>query len=107
MNFDNFPVISFVNGRTLRTYRGVTEDITTPPPPPSVERVLAQVAHGHLDAYGVLNHPDGNDQVQAAEILQRLYDVKCEGGRFHPDDDFEEILNAVCDDLQKEFPDVD
>ena len=97
------PVITFVNGRTLRTYKGVVIDITPNPVPPEVNVILEKVGFGDLDAYQVLNYPVGGDEAAAAIILRRLYDSKCEGGRFHPDDDYEEILDAVCDDLQKDF----
>jgi len=97
---ETIPTITFVNGRTLRTYKGVVIDITPDPVPENVQAILKQVGDGDLDAYTVLNTPVGEDQVQASRILQRLYDAKCEGIRFHPDDDFEEILSAVCDDLQ-------
>lgn len=100
---ENIPTITFVNGRTLRTFRGVVIDITPDPVPDSVQAILKQVGDGDLDAYTVLNTPVGEDQVHASRILQRLYDSKCEDSRFHPDDDFEEILSAVCDDLQHEY----
>jgi hypothetical protein len=97
------PTITFENGRTLRTYKGVVIDITPNPVPPEVDAILEKVGFGNLDAYQVLNHPSGADEAAAAIILQRMYDSKCEGSRFHPDDDFEKILEAVCDDLQKDY----
>lgn len=100
---DTIPTISFVDGRTLRSYKGVTIDITPDPVPAEVDEILKKVGDGDLDAYTVLNTPVGEHQVQAARIIQRLYDAKCEGGSFHPDDDFESILEAVCDDLQKDY----
>ena len=97
------PTISFENGRTLRTYKGVVIDITPEPVPQSVEAILVKVGFGELDAYQVLNHPANDDEIAASKILQRHYDAKCEGSRFHPDDDFEDILSAICEDLQKDY----
>lgn len=99
---DTIPTITFVDGRTFRTYKGVVIDITPNPVPESVQMILKQVGLGELEAYDVLNHPKGDDQVQASRILQRLFDAKSETG-FHPDDDYEEILFAVCEDLAEEF----
>ena len=99
--------ICYVQKRTStnRTNKGVVIDITPDPVPDSVKAILKQVGEGTLDAYQVLNHPMPGDenQVLASRILQRLYDAKCEGTRLHPDDDFEKILDAVSDDLQKEL----
>lgn len=100
---DHVPTITFVDGRTLRTYKGVTIDITPNPVPVEVEAILKKVGDGDLDAYDVLNSPKTEHEVDASRIIQRLYDAKCEGGQFHPDDDFEEILAAVCEDLQKDY----
>lgn len=100
---DHVPTITFENGRTLRTYKGVTIDITPNPVPAEVDDILKKVGNGDLDAYDVLNSPKGEFEVQASRIIQRLYDAKCEGGRYHPDDNFEEILEAICDDLQKDY----
>lgn len=97
------PTITFVNGRTFRTYKGVVIDITPDPVSAEVNAILEKIGNGELDAQQVLNRPMDSDQCAAAKILQRLYDAKSEGGQFHPDDDFEEILDAVCEDLQKDF----
>lgn len=97
------PTISFENGRTLRTYKGVVIDITPNPVPPEVDAILKKVGNGEIDAYQVLNHPECVNESAAAIILQRLYDAKCEGNRLDPDDDFEKILESICDDLQKDY----
>lgn len=97
------PTITFENGRTFRTYKGVVIDITPNPVPPEVEAILKQVGDGELDAYQVLNHPVNTDQRFAAIIIQRLYDAVCENSRYHPDDDFEEILEEVSEQLQKDY----
>ena len=65
----------------------------------NVDSILKSVGNGELDAYQVLTNPTA-DQLEASKRLQKLYDSKCEGSPLHPDDDFEKILDAVCDDLQ-------
>lgn len=100
---DSIPTITFVNGRTLRTYKGVVIDITPDPVREEVQRVLARIAIGELGAYEVLNHPEGIDQQEAAIIIQRLYDSHCECSGLHPDDDFEEILDLICDELNESY----
>lgn len=68
--------------------------------------VFVAVARGDLSAYDVMNSPKGEAQVVAATELQRMYDAKCEGGRWHPDDDFEQIIDVVCDDLAADYEDL-
>lgn len=68
--------------------------------------VLVGVARGDLSAYDVMNSPVGPAQVVASGEIERRYAAKCEGSRFHPDDDFEEILDAVCDDLAADYEDL-
>lgn len=72
----------------------------------SVQLVLAKIARGDLGAYDVMTRPEGEAQIAASTEIERLYASKCEGGRFHPDDDFEEILDAVCDDLAADYEDL-
>lgn len=73
-----------------------------------VTAVLVQVARGDLDAHDVMNHPKGEAQVVASGKLQYMYERVCEGwtGRGGADDDFEEILDKVCDQLVDEFRDL-
>jgi hypothetical protein len=68
--------------------------------------VFVAVARGDLSAYDVMTRPVGAAQVVASTEIERLYAAKCEGGRFHPDDDFEQILDAVCDDLAGDYEDL-
>ena len=99
---DLVPTITFEDGKTFRTFKGVKIDITPNPVSASVNAILEKVGFGELEIDQVLNRPSNEDEVAASYILQRMYDSKCEGSHFHPDDDFEEILNAVCEDLQKD-----
>ena len=68
--------------------------------------ILVAVARGDLSAYDVMNSPVGPAQVEASVEIERLYQSKCEGSRWHPDDDFEQILDAVCDDLAGDYEDL-
>jgi hypothetical protein len=96
------PTVTFEGDKVFRTYKGVKIDITPTPVPPEVDAILEKVGFGELEIDQVLNRPANDDEVAASRIIQRMYDAKCEGGRFHLDDDFEEILSAVCEDLQKD-----
>lgn len=73
---------------------------------PQVIAVFVGVARGDLSAYDVMTRPVGTAQVVASAEIERLYASKCEGGHFHPDDDFEQILDAVCDDLARDYEDL-
>lgn len=73
---------------------------------PQVIAVFVAVARGDLSAYDVMSSPKGEAQIVASVEIDRRYQSKCEGGRWHPDDDFEEILDAVCDDLAGDYEDL-
>lgn len=73
------------------------------PDDPQVIEILEQVALGDLDAYQILAHPVGRAQVLASIELEHRYQSVSEGSRWHPDDDFEEILNEVCDQLMRDL----
>lgn len=67
------------------------------------QEILKGVGNGEYSAYDILSRPNGTAQLEASRVIEAAYASKCEGGRFHPDDDFEEILDAVCDDLQQDY----
>jgi hypothetical protein len=71
-----------------------------------VDEVLAKIGSGELDAYDVMNRPQGPAQTKAAELLSEKYaNISIDHG-YHPDDDFEEIIDIMCDELADEFPTV-
>jgi hypothetical protein len=68
-----------------------------------VDKVLAQVGTGELDAYDVMSSPKGPAQAEASEIIQDMYnDVSIDNG-LHPDDDFDKILDIVADQLASDY----
>ena len=69
----------------------------------SESETMRQIASGKLDAYDVLNNPQGPDQEAAAKIMQQMYDDISIDNRLHPDDDFEEILDRVVDRIADDY----
>lgn len=68
-----------------------------------VDQILQDVASGELDAYQVMNSPSSPEEEAAAQQLQNMYDQVAQDRGLHPDDQFEEILDAVCDQLAQEY----
>lgn len=70
-----------------------------------VDQILQDVASGDLDAYTVMNHPTSPEENYAAQQLQQMYDTVAQDQGLHADDDFEQILDIVCDNLSKQYGD--
>lgn len=68
-----------------------------------VDQILQDVASGELDAYTVMNNPKSPEEQYAAQILQQRYDAVATDHHLHADDQFEEILDIVCDQLAQEY----
>ncbi len=68
--------------------------------------VFVAIACGDLDSYEVMTRPKTEAQIVAAGDVERRYYSLCEGGRFHPDDDFEQILDEVCNQYADEYEDL-
>ena len=69
----------------------------------SESEVMRRIVSGELDAYDVLNTPNGEMEQAASEILQQKYEDVAQDHQLHPDDDFEEILDLVVDQLADEY----
>ena len=66
-------------------------------------QVFDQILDGELDAYDVMNHPQGSAQEYVAMVLQDMYDDVARENRLHPDDNFEEILDIVVDRIENDY----
>ena len=73
---------------------------------PQVTSVFVAIARGDLDPYEVMNRPANEAQTVAAGDIDHRYYAACEGARFHPDDDFEQILDEVCNQYAAEYEDL-
>jgi hypothetical protein len=73
---------------------------------PQVIAVFVDIATGESDPYNIMNHPIGEAQTVAAADIERRYYSICEGGRFHADDDFEQIFDEVCNQYADEYEDL-
>jgi hypothetical protein len=71
------------------------------------EHILAQCGSGDLDAYDVMNHPKTPAEQEAAKVMQSMYDDVAIDHHLHPDDDFEKILDIVCDQLEQQYGNSD
>lgn len=69
-----------------------------------VDAILSKVGTGELDAYDVMNNPVGPAQVEASKYLQDKYDDIAIDYRLHPDDQFEEIIDIMCNQLSDDYP---
>ncbi len=69
----------------------------------AIQNVIDQLLDGDLDAYDVMNRPQGPAQEQMAMILQDMYDDVVTDTRLHPDDDFEEIIDRMMDRLEDDY----
>lgn len=70
---------------------------------PVYQAVIDDILDGELDAYDVLNHPQGDAQEYVAMILQDAYETVARDHRLHPDDDFEQILDIVVRNLENDY----
>jgi|GEM_PF-4844507 len=70
--------------------------------PDAVRDILLSIAHGEIDAYDVMNHPNTMQEREASKHIQQMYDdVVVENPSLHPDDDFESIFSKVEADIEK------
>lgn len=69
-----------------------------------VDEVLAKIGSGELDAYDVMNRPQGPAQVEASKVLNDKYNDISVDYRLHPDDQFEEIIDIMCNQLSDDYP---
>jgi len=76
----------------------VTEDGNS-----AVNQILAKCGSGELDVYDVMTSPKTPDEAIAAKIIQQKYDDVSIDHHLHPDDQFEEILDIVCDQLEQDY----
>lgn len=67
------------------------------------KEIVKRILDNDLDVYSILSHREKDVTADEVDYLQRLYDQKTEGGRYHPDDDFEEIIASVIEDLEYDF----
>jgi len=67
------------------------------------KEIVKKIIDGELDIYDILSHKEKEVKKDEVDYLQRLYDQKTEGGRYHADDDFEEIIDSVVDDLMADY----
>lgn len=67
------------------------------------KEIVKKIIDNELDVYDILSHKEKEVTKDEVDYLQRLYDQKTEGGRYHPDDDFEEIIDSVVDDLMYDY----
>ena len=80
-------------------YKGrTTEDASS-----ESDMVLAKAGSGELDIYDVMTNPKNPAEVTAAKIIQQMYDDVSIDHHLHPDDDFEQILDIVADQLDKDY----
>ena len=70
---------------------------------PAYQAVIDDILDGELDAYDVLNHPQGRAQEYVSMILQDAYETVARDHRLHPDDDFEQILDIVVRNLENDY----
>ena len=70
---------------------------------PAVNQILAKCGSGELDVYDVMTSPKTPDEAIAAKIIQQKYDDVSIDHHLHPDDQFEEILDIVCDQLEQDY----
>ena len=68
-----------------------------------VDAILAKVGNGDLDAYDIMNRPQGPAEVEASKILNDKYNDIAIDHRLHPDDQFEEIIDIMCDQLSSDM----
>lgn len=68
------------------------------------EVVLSLIGNGDLDVYDVYSNPKGEAQHDAALEIERQLAKVQEGTRLHPDDDFETLMDRVCDNLAHDYP---
>ena len=71
----------------------------------SESEIMRQIVSGRLEAYDVMNYPEGEAQEDASKVLHQLYDEVAQDSGLHPDDDFEEILDRVVDRLEADYGD--
>jgi hypothetical protein len=81
----------------------VVEENVTEDGNPAVNQILAKCGSGELDVYDVMTSPKTPDEVIAAKIIQQKYDDVSIDHHLHPDDQFEEILDIVCDQLEQDY----
>lgn len=70
---------------------------------PEVEQILAKCGSGDLDAYEIMTRPTTPAEKEAAKIIQDMFDSVTEDHPLHGDDDFEEILEIVCNRLNDDY----
>ena len=68
-----------------------------------VDAVMRDIVSGELDAYQVVSKPQSPEQQAASRFLQAEIDQVARDRRLHPDDDFEQILDIVCDNLRAQY----
>ncbi len=68
------------------------------------EVVLSLIGNGDLDVYDVYSNPKGVAQCDAALEIERQLAKVQEGTMLHPDDDFETLMDRVCDNLAQDYP---
>lgn len=68
------------------------------------EVVLSLIGNGDLDPYEVYSNPKGVAQHDAAIEIERQLAKVQEGTLFHPDDDFETLMDMVCDNFATDYP---
>lgn len=94
-NLATFESGATVAGAVAPVEEGIRADYT--------RQVIDQILDGELDAYDVMNRPQGPAQEYVAMILQDMYDDVALDHRLHPDDDFEQILDIVVDRIEKDY----
>ncbi len=70
-----------------------------------VDQIMQDIASGELDCYDVMNNPKTPVEQYAAQQLQQMYDQVSIDHHLHPDDQFEEIIDIMCDQLAQEYGD--
>lgn len=72
----------------------------------SESEIMRRIASGELDAYQIMNSPNGPEEEAASKIMNDMYgDIinSDEVGSLHPDDDFEQILDMVVAKIADEY----
>lgn len=68
-----------------------------------IDMIVQDIISGERNPYFILSRPNGPEEKFVAELLQKIYDQVAHDTRYHPDDDFEEILEIVVDRLRYEY----
>lgn len=72
-----------------------------------LDKLMQDLGSGERELYDVMYNPNGATEIEAARILQGMYDNIVIDTHLHPDDDFEQIEDRICDQLSQDYPEDD